>query len=466
MSDDGSRSNPWHWHEYDVGLVGEVARACAGALVAFLIGLGCAFVLILGVGLLAEEALLGDPGVEEAIDHLSRMSVGVLAALASVAWGASAVASYVREVATSKALVRAAARGASRYEVPSPQQVESVTREPAEQLIFFAWATAAVTGLVGVIGLLVMLFDRADSESLLIFSIVTGYALVMLLVGLAARKWFTAAHERRKARIAAHWSVEDEGKAWRPAHQASRGDAGKKKLFGSSIGDRYIYGAAVLAGVGFVALTGALGMRCARVPGGGTTECDETTYSSFVEDILAWGFWIFAVLLALAMLLAVVGVLLDWRRRRSERADLRASLADPRSGRPAEDLLAYHARRRTHPLALVGAAMSGAGLVFSASSYLLGQGMGLGSQDVFAAYRTESLIALIISVSVFVAALLGSGIVNVRGRELRNALMRRWPTLPSWSAGNKGVVLRAKRGPALHGSRHVKVGPHANSDQR
>jgi hypothetical protein len=459
VSDDGNQSNPWHWHDHEIGLIGEVARAYVGALLAFLIGLGCAFVLILGVGLLAEEDLLGDPGLKDAIDHLSRMSVGVLMTLALVTWGASAVASCVREVATSKALVDAAARGASRYEVPSPEQVASVTSQPTAQLTFFAWVNAAITGLLGVVGLIVMLVDRVNSESLLICSLITGYALVMCLVGLAGPRWLGPAHERRQARIDAHWSAEDEAKARRPAaQQGGTGAAGKKLLFGSSAADRCIYGAAAVCVLGVVVLQASLGMRCARVPGHGASECDEVTYSSFVESILAWGFWIFAVLCPLAVLLAVIGVLLDWQQRRAERADLRERLADPRSHRPAEDLLAYHARRRMHPLALVGAAISGVGLVFSTSSYLVGQGMGLGSEDVFAVYRTGSLVAMFVSVGMFAAALLGSGVVNARGREFRNALMRRWPSLPTRSVGRAGQVLRARRCPALHGSRNGKVG--------
>ncbi|HZE40062.1 MAG TPA: hypothetical protein VE172_14745 [Stackebrandtia sp.] len=464
MSDNYGQSNPWHWHEHRIGLVGEVARAGSRALFAFLIGLGCSFVLIFSMGILSEEHQFGDPGLEMAVDHLSRLSVGVLMVLAVVVWGMFAVASCVREVATSRALVRAAERGASRYEVPSPEQVQSVTCDPTEQLTIFAWANAAIVGILGVVGLFVVLFD-GDEESVLIVSMITGYAVIMFLVGLAGRKVLTPAHERRQARIAAHWSADDEGKAWRPAKQARRDASGRQKtVLGLSLAERCVYIAAVLSVLGFVALQASLTMRCANVPGPGH-ECHETTYSSFIENILAWGFWIFAVLLPLAGILAVVGVLLDWKQRLSERAQLRELLADPRAPRPAEALLSYHARRRMPPLALVGAALAGVGLVFSLSSYMVGQGMGLGSEDVFAVYRTESLVAVAISVGMFVAALLGTGFVNVRGREFRNELMRRWPTSPSWSARSDGKVLRAKRGPALHSPRYVKVGKNASSGQ-
>ncbi|MEV0084204.1 hypothetical protein [Saccharopolyspora sp. NPDC050642] len=466
MSDDGNQTNPWHWYEYEVGLAGETARACVHSLTSFLIGLGCAFALIMGVGLLAEEDLLDDPGLEEAVDHLSRMSMGVLLALVLVVCAAGAVASFLRESTTSKAIVNAAARGASRYAVPSPDQVRSVTGKPAEALAFFGWGNAALAGLLGVIGLIVVLAEGDDAESMLIFSLVTGYALIMAFVGYASSHLLTPAHERRHARVAAHWSSNDEGHAWKAAKQARRDGAGKKTTSRPSIAKRCLYGAAGLWLGGALALQMSVLTRCTSTPGIGRYECEETTYSSPIETLIAAGVWIFAVLISLGVLLAAIGVLFDWRQRRSERAELRTRLADPRSERPAEDLLAYHSQRQTHPLARVGATMSGAGLVFSTSSYLVGNGLGLGSEDVFAAYRTESLAAMVVSVGMFVAALLGTGIVNVRGRELRNALMERWPSPPSWSADSNGKVQRAKRGPALHGSREVKVGKNKTSGQR
>ncbi|MEV4733041.1 hypothetical protein [Saccharopolyspora sp. NPDC049426] len=465
MSDDGNQTNPWHWYEYEVGLAGEIARACVRSLTSFLIGLGCAFALIIGMGFLAEEDLLDDPGLEEAVDHLSRMSMGVLLAFVLVVCAAGAVASFLRESTTSKAIVNAAERGASRYAVPSPDQVRSVTGKPAEALAFFGWANAALAGLLGVIGLIVVLVD-GDAESAVIFSLITGYALIMAFVGYASTHLLTPAHERRHARIAAHWSSNDEGHAWKPAKQARRDGAGKKTPSRPSIAKRCLYGAAGLWLGGVLALQMSVLTRCAGSPGTTKYECEETTYSSPIETLIAGGVWIFAVLISLGLLLAAIGVLFDWRQRGSERAELRTSLADPSSDRPAEDLLAYHSQRQTHPLALVGATMSGAGLVFSTSSYLVGRGLGLGSEEVFAPHRTESLVGMVVSVALFVAALLGTGIVNVRGRELRNALMERWPSSPYWSADGDGKVQRAKRGPALHGSREVKVGKNKTSDPR
>lgn len=456
MGDDG---RSWHWHEYPVGLGGEVARAGVRTLIALLIGLASAFVLMMIGGILAEEHLFNDPGLEHAIDDLARMSAGMIMAFALAAWAAFALATFLRELTTSRALVKAAARGASRYEVPSPEQIVAVTREPATQLTIFGWGNAAMAGILGIIGLGIAVAEGDNSEDVLLFWLLIGYAALMALLGFAGPKWLTPAHERRQALIAANWSSSDEAAAWKRSFRSP----GKKRLLYVTPAERLLFAAAVLLVLGFVALQASVTMRCGTAPRPGA-QCDEVTYNSFIERLLAGGLVVFAVLLPLAALLAVAGVLVDWRRRRAERAELLAKLAEPRAGRPAEDLLAHHAQRRMHPLALVGAALSGVGLVFGVSAYMVGEGKGLGSEDVFAVYREESLLVVAVSAGLFAAALVGNGIANVRGRELRNELMRRWPTRPAWSAGEDGQVLRAKRGPALHGPRYVKVGKNAGSN--
>jgi hypothetical protein len=455
VSDD---DRSWHWHEYPVGLGGEVARACGRALIAFLIGLASAFALIMISAILAEEHLFNDPGLEHAIDDLARMSAGILVVFALIAWAAFALAVFLRELTTSRALVRAAARGASRYEVPSPEQVVSITGEPATQLTIFGWGNAAMAGILGIIGIGITIAEGDSSEDVLFVWLLIGYAALMALLGFAGPKWLTPAHERRQVLIAANWSSSDEAAAWKRSFRSP----GKVKLRYVTPAERFLFAAAALLVLGFAALQASVTMRCGTTPGPGA-QCDEVTYNSFIERLLAGGLVIFAVLLPLAAFLAVAGVLLDWRQRRAERAELLEKLADPRAGRPNEDLLAHHAQRRVHPLALVGAALSGIGLVFGVSAYLVGQGKGLGSEDVFAVYREESLLVVAVSAGLFIAALLGNGIANVRGRDFRNELMRRWPTRPVWSAGEDGQVLRAKRGPALHGPRYVKVGKNASS---
>ncbi|MFG3343090.1 hypothetical protein [Glycomyces sp. NPDC048151] len=439
MGEDGGQAC---WREYPVGVVGEVVGACARSLMAVLVGLAGAFALILGGGILAEENLLGDPGLETAVDHLMRISVGFLMVFAlgvALIW---AVVGSLREVAVSRALVRAAARGASRLAVPSPDQVASVINPPASRLAFFGWGNAVLAGVLGVVGFFVVLVDSSREGWVITLSSI-GYALVMSLLGYACQQWLPRPHAKRRALIAAHWSAQDEARAWKRAK--ARGGA-EPLVSGSPKAAAFIYVAGLICVLGFVALLASLTMRCASLPSRGANECDEVYYSSFIERILSWGFWIFAVAVPLAALLALIGVLLDWTRRRAERADLLAALEDPRSSRPDKDVLSFHSERRMHPLARVGAMMSGAGLVFSLSSYMLGEGMGLGSHEVFAEYRTEALAATFVSVGLFVAAVVGTGIAGARGRGLRNALMQRWPTIPEQERDSDGKPTRPNRG--------------------
>ncbi|MEU6246590.1 hypothetical protein [Glycomyces sp. NPDC047010] len=444
MGDEGGRASGWHWHEYRVGFAGETARACARSLTAFLIGLAAAFVLLMGAGIMAEEHLIGDPGAEMAVDHLSRMSAGLLLGFALVAAVLWAVAGCLQETATSKALVRAAERGASRQAVPSPEQVASVINEPARTLRYFAWWNAACVGGLGLIALLVVLAD-SDPDGWNVTWACLAYAALMGLVGYACQKWLPAIHRRRRALIAAHWKSGDETEAWKRAKSGGRG-RGARLTF--SKGEGLVHGGALLCVLGFVALSASLGLRCGSAPRAGA-QCDEVHYAAPVEFVISGGIWIFAVLLPIAALLAVAGVLIDWRRRQSERAELRAALADPRSSRPDGDLLDYHVARRIHPLARVATVLSGIGLVFGTAASLLGQGYGLGSQEFFALYRTESLAAVLVSAGLFVAATAGTGIANARGRALRNALMERWPLHPHVPRDAKGKPKRRVRGLAL-----------------
>ncbi|WP_344491260.1 hypothetical protein [Glycomyces endophyticus] len=407
-------------------------------MLAVLVGLGVSFALILGAGILAEEHLLGDPGLETAVDHLMRFSVGFLMLFGLGVAFVWAVVSCLREVAVSRALVKAAEQGASRSAVPSPDQVASVIEPPASRLGFLGWGNAALAGLLGVVGFFVVLVDSSPEGWVITLSAL-GYALVMSLLGYACQRWLPRPHARRRERIASHWSAADEARAWKRAKSSGGADPLASR---SSKAAGFIYAAGLVGVLGFVAMLASMVMRCASFPGRGTSECDEVYYGSFIERVLSWGFWIFAVAVPLTALLALIGALLYWAQQRGERSDLLTSLADARSRRPDKDVLAFHSEQRMHPLARVGAMLSGVGLVFGCSAYMLGQGMGLGSQEVFAAYRTESLAAILVSVGLFVAAVVGTGVTAARGRELRNALMRRWPTIPEQQRDSQGKPKR------------------------
>lgn len=456
MSTDGAQENPWHWYEYPIGLVGEFVRAFVRTLLPFLCGLGGTFVLVLGVGIMADEGLLGDPGVANAVDALLLEALPLLMGAGVVVWGGYALATCLREITTSRAIVRATRGGADRLQVPSPEQVEAVTREPGKQLTYFALGTGAPMALIGVIGVGIA-FTRDDViETLTISAVALGWAALMVPLAFCVPNRLIAAQERRQKAIAAHWSTQDEANAWTRAHQAR---SRAKAADGFRLTDKLIYAATIVAVLGFVVLQLSLGMRCSTVPGSGPAqECDTTQYGSIIERILGWGFSSFVVAMVVAILLAAGGTLLDWLQRHSEVSDLRRRLADVLSERPEDAVLAHHAGRHTHPIAKMAVVLSAFGLIVGAAAYLAGKREESELEVFYSPYQDLELLIVAGSLALFVIALVGTAVTNMTGRRFRNELMRRWPAAPTWSAGEDGRVLRAKAGPALHAARYKKVG--------
>ncbi|MFE6645516.1 hypothetical protein ACFVJS_03055 [Nocardioides sp. NPDC057772] len=457
MNSDGAQENPWHWHEYPIGLVAEFVHAVVRISLPFLCGLGGTFVLVLGVGIMADEGLLGDPGVANAVDALLLIALPLLAAAGVAAWGGYALATCLREVTTSRAIVRATRGGADRQQVPSPEQIEAVTREPGKQLVYFALGTGGSLALFGVIGLGIA-FTRDDAtEPLVISAVALAWAGLMVPLAFYLPQRLAAAQERRQKAIAAHWSTEDEANAWKRARRAPSRARSARNAF--RLADKVIYAATIVAVLGFVVLQLSLGMRCSTVPGSRPAQqCDTTEYGSIVERILGWGFSSFVAAMVVAILLAAGGTLIDWIQRRSEVNDLRRRLADPMSERPEDAVLAHHAGRSTHPLTKMTVVLSAFGLIVGAAAYIAGMREESDLEIFFLPHQDLELSIVAGSAALLVFALIGTAVTNMTGRGFRNELMRRWPAAPTWSAGEDGRVLRAKTGPALHAARYKKVG--------
>ncbi|TQL70726.1 hypothetical protein FB381_4668 [Nocardioides albertanoniae] len=457
MSADDSRSDLWHWYEYPVGLVGEITRAFERTLFPFLTGLGGTFVLVLGVGMMADEGMLGDPGVANAVESLLLASLPLLMIAAVVVWAGYASAACLRDVTTSRAIVRATRDGADRHRVPSPEQVVAVIREPGRLLRYFALGTGGPTAVLGVIGVGIA-FTRDDVvETLTISAIALAWAAAMVPLAFYVPQWLTAAQERRQKVIAAFWSTEDEANAWKRARQdRSRPRAGSG---GFRSADKVIYAATLVALLGFLILQLSVGARCSTVPGSSPAQqCDTTHYGSFIERILGWGFSAFVVAMVIAILLAAGGALFDWRQRRSERNDLRRRLDDMTAERPDDLVLAHHSERHTHPIITMAVILSAFTMIVAAAAYFAGKREDSEVEIFYSPHQDLELSIAAAALALFVIALVTTAVVNVRGREFRNVLMRRWPAGPTWSAGEDGRVLRAKAGPALHAARYKKVG--------
>ena len=220
----------------------------------------------------------------------------------------------------------------------------------------------------------------------------------------------------------------------------------------------------VVVSLSFLVLFPALGLRCAAVPGSAPgQECEETFYdSSLLEAFIFSGFTVFAVGLAIAVLLGVAGVVLEVMATRAETSRLRAALEDPHSPRPDMALLQRHTERRTPLAALLAAALAGTAALIGPGIVALGSGA---MEDVatlyedaderFAAYVPLGWGVVAAAILLLLLALALTAGAGVLGRQMRNALIRRWPTRPEVKYESQGEnkpskAVPATKGPALH----------------
>lgn len=380
-SGNGDHGEEPYWEEYPIGWVGESLRTVSGVLVGLLIGLGVTFALIIAIGLIVE----GSSGaIGDMFDQLARASMIPLLMVAPAAAVLWAISGDVADLATVRAIRRAAERGAPVQAVPHPYQVRVVVEPPLSRVFGVLFFVLVMAGL-GVVVMVAMPFTEGRIEAYvpigLIGSLIVGAGAV---AGMRGRKAYRDGHTARAAPIARHWHQDMEARAWRRARSGSSGRASKnprrspgeprlaedgrpggaaapgprrmRKVAASLDG-----AAMVVLSLSFLVMIPALGLRCSAVPGSAPgQECHETYYeSSILETLIVSGFAIFAVGLVLAIVLGVAGVVLESVAGRIETARLEAALEDPRSPRPEGSLLQRHTERRTPMSALLAAALAG-----------------------------------------------------------------------------------------------------------
>lgn len=108
-SGNGDQSDEPYWKEYPIGWVGESLRTVSGVLIGLLIGLGVTFALIIAIGLIVENS---SGTLADMFDQLARASMMPLLTVTPAAAMLWALSADVADVATVRALRRAAERGA------------------------------------------------------------------------------------------------------------------------------------------------------------------------------------------------------------------------------------------------------------------------------------------------------------------------------------------------------------------
>lgn len=482
-SGNGDQSDEPYWEEYPIGWVGESLRTVSGVLIGLLSGLGVTFALIIAIGLIVENSsgALGD--MFDQLARASMMPLLMVTPAAAVLW---ALSGDVADVSTVRAIRRAAERGAPVEAVPHPYQVRVVVEPPLSRVFAVLFFVLVMAGL-GVLVMVVMPFTEGRVEAYMLIGLIGSLIVgAGAAAGMYGRKVYRAGHTARAAPIARHWHQDMEARAWRRARGASsdttstrrersagegRSAEGGRRDGAAAPGARRMRqvaggldGAAmVVLSLSLLVLIPALGLRCSAVPGSAPAqECHETFYeSSFLETLIVSGFAIFAVGLALAVVLAVAGLVLEAVAVRIETARLEAALEDPWSPRPEDSLLQRHTERRTPMVALLAAALAGTAALLGPALIALGSGVMENvaslyddADEQFAAYVPLGWGVVAAANVLLVLAVALTAVSGVFGRRLRNTLTRRWPTRPEVKYESQGedkpsIAVPATKGPAL-----------------
>lgn len=446
-----------HWREYPVGRRAELSMSVVATLIPFLVGILGLFGAILVLGLMAEEYLLPSTELNRAIDQFARFSLAPISGFAWLAGLLVCLALLHRDVAVSRAVDAAASAGASRTAVPSPSQVERVTSTPGWGVMIFAGLHAACIGLVVVIGFFVLLFDPFLVGWL---ALLGGLAATLVFGGaaFAVHRTYRPAHRERKERIAAWWSTSAEKKAWARARAFLANEPGGPGQLGRIRLGTWVTHLGTLLVVASLSLLFVILLithpEAETWPGGQAGP--RALLSDEGEARVDVGVTIVAALMIAGLLLCLLGTVVEGLGHLRERSFLWTLLADPGAERPPGRLIERYVGRSAPHLAQALAAVSGACLCLGVTGLALGR-MGdgeagsvyRGAADFYAELTLPFVTLAIVGAVLLVPAFAATVVTNLRGTELRNELLRRWPLRPTVVIDKENPPPRARVGPAL-----------------
>jgi hypothetical protein len=465
----------YRWFEYPLSRAGDMAASFVRTASYAGAGIACAWGFAFAIMLPDEDGrvrpalvALGMSGDEASalmtgLDQLWRMSIIPTMILLLLGAICAPIASQITMWAVGKGLVNAARNNAPRTKVPAPHQVEQVVaqnKSPLDNaLLVAAWLVGVVSPLMLVTAFTMPHFAPGWWISL------TGIALTVLLVQArrALRSRLLPRQEERRREIADHWRTEDEAAAW----DAARDHAADTTTTGPAKRSRSIRLATVLNSVGGLSLAcSPLGFFAvvltsypdARWGPPGTRDLgDRVAPTGQAEHVALIGVWVLSALLIIGLALVILGAIVKTLGVRAERAQLERALESGGAPRPSSAILAHHTRPSGSPAGELLAAVAGAGLIIGSTVVILaGTDTDLevyrGAQEVFAPLRLPGAGILVFSVLCLVAAFFFHAHADRVGRDFRNKLMARWPTLPrrrTTGSSDTQRVVKASVGPAL-----------------
>src|SRR5699024_3349718 len=334
-----------HWYEYRTGFMGEVGSVLTRTLRGFAIGVLIAAVITIVTAIAVEDrsvsGVLASNGIPEsaidaiteATDQLARMSFGVFLVLGFIAPGLVALGHCFRDIAVSRAVREAAASGAPRSSVPTPEQVAGITQLKFNQLWWYLYFGLPVPALVMIILILTV------SAEAPVLSLVC--AVFLIAVGLGYRRLHTSIepqHQRRKLRIGEHWTADDEQAVWDLADKsgtaggqrsAARGAPGWARDRRVTLGRRLTYAAIALGCFGAEAMYLLLMLLYPQANRYTHESGPRAHYPPEIEPIIGVTLTVLIVVFALVLVVAMIGILLEAAGRASERESLQTIIDDP-----------------------------------------------------------------------------------------------------------------------------------------
>lgn len=454
-----------HWYEYPIGWRGEIVTMFLRTIKPLVLSVVLLLAVTFAVGFLLEDGkiddLLGTLGygderisiIGEGLDHLLRMTMFPILVVGYFGSAGVLICRCLRDVAVSKALVAASGAGAPRNAVPPPAHVEAVLQSRFRWLTrFLVFTTCMWAFFTLVLGLPLAADLPGLALVLIIFTATHGWGWYMLVASVRPGQ------DNRRYELSKHWTTSDEQAAWDAARAVTDGPAlptpdGLKRRDRKVRTGRRLIAVALCFGAGAITLFQTTfyvmypdADRLSNEPG------PRADLPGMIERLVTGSLWTLAIISVFAPLLALIGHLLEAAGRSAERARLQEAVDDPMSGPPAAALRAKYWQRSPVRLAQVLTVIAGLALMVGISvicAGLLSDPFYGSGNEIFRPFRSSALITIIAGVCIIAGAIVWNGARAARGRPLRNALMKRWPAVPTRTLDDDGKDIPVRVGPAL-----------------
>lgn len=410
-------------------------------------GCGAALTLFLALlGILFTEVASKQANTPQATDFPALSDLVGILVIASliagcIAWLIACVSWCARDIGASSTLARVARDGAPHTAMPHPRQIASVTRPRFRESWWTLVVTAALTTVTALLMVVVLLSGPQGSLPIAVGFAVISVALWALFY--VVHRVLPTRHMRRREVIASHWTAADETSAWSASRARSK-DVGtdKGKRHPTLTHGKVLSG--IAAAIGILVYLASFVVVLVYKPSKFSPERE----LSQPQDLMALRvMWVLLIMFAAAVVLVVIGLLLQEKGQRAEAAVLRSSTTDHAEKQPSRAMVAAHSTPYSPPWFRL--LVTGASIGLCLGPVLLLADTSEGGDEVVVALRPLAIVATAVAVIVLAAAFLLRVTHHDDTMDLRNRLHVQYPLLPTASRDiwNEKVVPPARLHP-------------------